>query len=111
MEWMASLNADLLVCTRKAISQSISEVAESAVEDRLAPAAGDVSELSARERAVLILLCKGLRNNEIAVQLQISTRTVKWYVSRLLSKFDVTNRTELVGAITEAQFVSAAGRS
>lgn len=53
--------------------------------------------LNKRQRDVLFLLCKGLRNAEVARQLGISERTVKWYVSQLFLIFDVTNRTELAG--------------
>lgn len=104
---MTSLNADLLICTK----QAISEIDMRAIGNHIAVYGADVCELSTKERAVLIMLCKGFRNHEIAQQLRISTRTVKWYVSRLLSKFKVTNRTELVGAITGAQCALTGGRS
>ncbi|MEQ1949165.1 MAG: helix-turn-helix transcriptional regulator [Bryobacteraceae bacterium] len=53
--------------------------------------------LNARQLDVLHLLCRGLRNREIANHLGISERTVKWYVSQLFVHFDVTNRTEFAG--------------
>jgi DNA-binding NarL/FixJ family response regulator len=56
-----------------------------------------VGRLNQRQRDVLFLLCKGLRNAEIAQQLKLSERTIKGYVSQLFLIFDVTNRTELVG--------------
>jgi DNA-binding NarL/FixJ family response regulator len=56
--------------------------------------------LNERQRDVLFLLCKGLRNAEIAQQLKLSERTIKWYVSQLFLIFEVTNRTELVGTVT-----------
>lgn len=59
----------------------------------------DDGRLNERQRDVLFLLCKGLRNAEIAQQLRLSERTIKWYVSQLFLIFDVTNRTELVGMI------------
>ena len=55
--------------------------------------------LNERQRDVLFLLCKGLRNAEIAQQLRLSERTIKWYVSQLFLIFEVTNRTELVGTV------------
>ena len=57
--------------------------------------------LNGRQTEVLNLLCKGLRNREIARQLSLSTRTIKWYVSQLFLVFDVTNRTELVGLVSQ----------
>jgi DNA-binding CsgD family transcriptional regulator len=55
--------------------------------------------LSGRQREVLFLICKGLRNSEVAAQLSISERTVKWHASQLFSIYGVTNRTELVGTL------------
>ena len=57
-----------------------------------------VPRLNQRQLDVLHMVCKGLRNAEIAHQLGISERTVKGYVGQLFLIFDVTNRTELVGS-------------
>jgi len=56
-----------------------------------------MSHLNFRQEHVLLLITKGLRSKEIASQLGLSERTVKWYVSQLLLVFDASNRTELVG--------------
>lgn len=60
-----------------------------------------VQRLNQPQSDVLQLVCKGLRNAEIARQLGISERTVKGYISQLFLIFDVTNRTELVGMTME----------
>lgn len=52
--------------------------------------------LSQRERQIASALCKNLTNKEIANELNISERTVKFHVSNLLSKFKVQRRSELV---------------
>ena len=55
--------------------------------------------MNTRQRAVLDLLCRGLRNREIAEIMRVKERTVKFYVSQLFSMYDVTNRTELAGLL------------
>lgn len=52
--------------------------------------------LSERESEVLGLLSKGLANKQIALQLGISEHTVKFHVSSIYQKLNVTNRTEAV---------------
>lgn len=53
-----------------------------------------VSRLSDREREILRLLGRGLSNVEIAQALFLSEGTVKNYVSTILSKLGVTDRTQ-----------------
>jgi DNA-binding NarL/FixJ family response regulator len=50
--------------------------------------------LSERESEVLGLLAKGLANKQIALTLGISEHTVKFHVSSIYTKLNVTNRTE-----------------
>ena len=52
--------------------------------------------LTERESEVLALLAKGLANKQIAVSLGISEHTVKFHVSSIYAKLNVTNRTEAV---------------
>jgi DNA-binding NarL/FixJ family response regulator len=54
--------------------------------------------LTERELEVLGLLAKGLANKQIAVVLGISEHTVKFHVSSIYTKLNVTNRTEAVRA-------------
>ena len=54
--------------------------------------------LTERESEVLGLLSKGLANKQIAVELGISEHTVKFHVSSIYTKLNVTNRTEAVRA-------------
>ena len=58
-----------------------------------APAA---AALTRREAQVLLLLAQGRANKEIAAELVISERTVKFHVSSILSKLGASNRTEAV---------------
>ncbi len=52
--------------------------------------------LTERESEVLGLLSKGLANKQIALELGISEHTVKFHVSSIYTKLNVTNRTEAV---------------
>jgi DNA-binding NarL/FixJ family response regulator len=71
---------------------------DSYVERKAAPrraaALEKVAALSDREREVLRLLGTGEPNAELARRLFVSEATVKTYVSRLLTKLDLTNRTQ-----------------
>jgi len=52
--------------------------------------------LSEREIEVLGLLAQGLANKQIAAALGISEHTVKFHVSSIYTKLNVTNRAEAV---------------
>jgi len=54
--------------------------------------------LTERELEVLGLLARGLANKQIAMELGISEHTVKFHVSSIYTKLNVTNRTEAVRA-------------
>jgi len=51
-------------------------------------------DLSERERSVLRLLARGLNNAEIAEQLFLSEGTVRNYVTSILAKLNVSDRTQ-----------------
>jgi DNA-binding NarL/FixJ family response regulator len=71
---------------------------DSYVDRRAAPRRAEaqrrIAELSDREREVLVLLGSGESNAELARTLYVSEATVKTYVSRLLTKLDLANRTQ-----------------
>jgi two-component system, NarL family, response regulator LiaR len=53
-------------------------------------------ELTDREREILLLMTEGKSNQEIADELFIALKTVKTHVSNILSKLDVSDRTQAV---------------
>jgi DNA-binding NarL/FixJ family response regulator len=55
-----------------------------------------LDELTEREREVLRMLAEGLGNREMAEMLGISSHTVKFHVSSILSKLGASSRTEAV---------------
>jgi DNA-binding NarL/FixJ family response regulator len=63
--------------------------------------AGFVERLTPRQREVLGLVARGLRNKEIARELAISEATVKFHMIHIFEKLGVGGRTEAVGKATE----------
>jgi DNA-binding NarL/FixJ family response regulator len=55
-----------------------------------------LGDLTEREREILGLLAKGLRNEEIAKQLFISPQTVQTHVRNILGKLRVHSKLEAV---------------
>ncbi len=60
-----------------------------------------VEPLTSREIEVLRLLMRGLQNKEIARELVVTERTVKFHVSAILRKLNAGNRTEAVAIATK----------
>lgn len=55
-----------------------------------------LEELSSREKEILSLIAKGYTNQEIADKLFLSVGTIKNYVTNILQKMEVKDRTEAV---------------
>ncbi|MEQ6898295.1 response regulator transcription factor [Microbacterium sp. KR10-403] len=60
------------------------------------PAAAEPTNVTSRERDVLLAVGRGLNNTEIAAELFLSESTVKTHVGRLLTKLDARDRVHLV---------------
>ena len=69
------------------------EIARRLMERMPAPV-DPFAELTARERDVLALIACGLSNKEIGLKLSLTEVTVKGYVSAILSKLHVEDRTQ-----------------
>ncbi|MEU8704286.1 response regulator transcription factor [Streptomyces sp. NPDC048565] len=54
-----------------------------------------MAELTAREREVAVAVAQGHSNSEIATDLLVSQSTVKVHVSRIMTKLDAANRTQV----------------
>ncbi len=62
---------------------------------------GPGATLTARELEVLELVSKGLSNREIAAALGCSETTAKWHLKNIMSKLEVTDRTEATRVAVE----------
>jgi len=63
-------------------------------DSRRAAALRRLAVLSGREREILVLVARGLSNAEAARAAYMTEATVKTYVSRMLTKLDLANRTQ-----------------
>jgi DNA-binding NarL/FixJ family response regulator len=63
------------------------------------------SDLSAREREVLVLIAQGRNNKEIGAALSITEGTVKCHVTMILSRLGVSDRTQAVVAAVQRGIV------
>ncbi|MEX2426321.1 MAG: response regulator transcription factor [Thermomicrobiaceae bacterium] len=68
---------------------------------------GAVEQLTPRELDILTLMARGLRNKEIASQLFITERTVKFHANAIYRKLDVGSRTEAVSKALRHGLVEA----
>lgn len=66
---------------------------------------GESLQTTQREKELLMYLCKGFKNAEIASYLYVSENTVKKHLQNLYRKFQVTSRTQL--ALRYAESVKA----
>ncbi len=62
--------------------------------------------LTEREREILVMVARGMSNDEIAASLVISPATVKTHVARIMSKADAHDRAQLVVFAYESGVVS-----
>lgn len=94
---------DELLSAIRSVHAGIRYVPE-AVRQQLAKRPAN-SELSAREVQILRLIVKGLSNKQIAEALGITEGTVKWHVNIILSRLNVSDRTQAAVAALDRGIV------
>jgi DNA-binding NarL/FixJ family response regulator len=63
--------------------------------------ADELAELTAQERKILLLVAEGKTNKEIASEVFLSDKTVKNYVSSILSKLNLQRRTQAAAFVAK----------
>lgn len=81
---------------RITMTQVLAELRTKDRRQELDPEQMKIARLSDREREVLDLVCKGLKNREIAEHLFISDHTVRHHIGSIFSKLNVSGRLELI---------------
>jgi DNA-binding NarL/FixJ family response regulator len=64
-------------------------------------ATDELADLTAQERKILLLVAEGKTNKEIAAEVYLSDKTVKNYVSSILSKLDLQRRTQAAAIVAK----------
>jgi DNA-binding NarL/FixJ family response regulator len=75
--------------------QLIAHLSDTGAAARQRHATTALDQLSEREREVAITVGRGKSNAEIAAELFMSVATVKAHISRILTKLDLNNRTQV----------------
>ncbi|CAG0947118.1 Oxygen regulatory protein NreC [Anaerolineae bacterium] len=68
--------------------------------------AGKDATLSAREKEIVSLIGKGLRNKEIAASLNITETTVKTHLTRIFQKLNIKARSELITYAVKSDYLN-----
>jgi DNA-binding NarL/FixJ family response regulator len=82
------------------VLERIRRVASGTYQDELA-------ELTKQERRILLYLAEGQTNKEIAAALFLSDKTIKNYVSSILSKLNLKRRSEAPGFVARHRLPGA----
>ncbi len=90
---------------RSSLSSEATRILISEVRDPLSKK----FELTKREKEVLFLMVEGLSNKEIAKRLTLSTSTIQFHITNILSKLGVSKRTEAIYLALKQKLVKLPG--
>lgn len=105
---LKNVSADELAGAIRAAQAGRSTLAPEAAQALIHATMGEPEighDLTPREHEVLDLMVQGLSNPEIADKLVVSRSTVKFHVSSILSKLEVSSRTEAVALALQNDLV------
>ena len=78
------------------VSPGFAEKLLSQLRNKSKKSTRDVPKLTRREQQLVALLLKGMTNRQIAENLGLTEKTIKYYMSNLMAKLGVKNRVEVV---------------
>ncbi len=105
---LKTVSADELVTAIKGAVEgktSLSPEAAQVLVQGLKQPRPETHDLTGREQEILALMVDGLPNHQIAEKLVVSQSTVKFHVSNILSKLEVSTRTEAVALALKHKLV------
>lgn len=65
----------------------------------------EYAKLSKTERQIIVMMASGLKNDEIAYQLGVKLRTVKFHASNIFEKLKVSNRQQAINRAREIGYL------
>ena len=102
---MKNASSDELAGAIRAARDGVTTLSPETATDPASPSTVTGDDLTYRERQVLGLLTKGMRNNQIAKQINKSPYTVRHYVSELIAKLGAKNRAEAAAIAVKYRLV------
>ncbi|OGO01278.1 MAG: DNA-binding response regulator [Chloroflexi bacterium RBG_13_52_12] len=105
---LKTVSAAELIAAIKAVAEgktSLSPEAAQVLVQGLKQPRTEIHNLTEREKEILTLMADGLPNHDIAERLVVSQSTVKFHVSNILSKLEVSTRTEAVALALKHKLV------
>jgi two-component system response regulator DevR len=69
----------------------------------------EMASLTAQEQRILLLVAEGKTNKEIAAEIFLSDKTVKNYVSSILSKLNLERRAQAAAFVAKHRFDHGGG--
>ena len=74
-------------------------------------AAGREVRLSRRQREILALVAQGGSDNEIAMELCLSAKTVSWYVKEIRARLDARSRAHAVALALQHDLLAGTSKT
>jgi two-component system nitrate/nitrite response regulator NarL len=90
------VNAGEVWLERSLIANVLSRLSRSHLVNKVDPETESITRLSEREKEVVKLIGKGLKNKKISTELCISETTVRHHLTSIYSKLGVSDRLELL---------------